>query len=167
MRPEPLPSPAEQPLATDLKLTATEGELLLAEVQAVAQLHPDPATRQRYRALAAHVEEGVVPAERLDQLATILGIGLESGRIRRLYGPDGEMALGRIYQRTPRGAAATAGAAAVTEALRALHGQILDEVRVTALGPGAYSILLDTRQCQITVRLDRAGVRVDSVALGV
>jgi hypothetical protein len=84
-----------------------------------------------------------------------------------VYGADGEMALGQIYRRTPRGKEATSAAASVTSALEALRGQILDEVRVTALGPGAYSILLDTQQCQIILRLDRSGVRIDSVALGV
>lgn len=152
---------------TNLRLSATEQELVGAETRAFAALHQDPATRERYVALADLVETGVVPAERLDQLGTILEIGLQSGRIRRMYGPDGEMALGRIFQRTPRGQSATAAAAAVTDALQALRGQIIDELRVTALGPGAYSILFDTRQCQLTVRLDRNGVRVDNVALGV
>jgi hypothetical protein len=150
-----------------LRLSATEQELLAAEVRAIARLHPDPATRERYARLAADVESGRVEPERVEALATVLEVGLQSGRIRKVYGPDGEMALGRIYQRTPRGAAAASDAATVTEALRALQGQTLDEVRVTALGPGAYSLLLDTRQCQITIRLDRSGVRVDSVSLGV
>ena len=150
-----------------LRLSATEQELLAAEVRAIARLHPDPATRERYARLAAEVESGQVGTERLEALATVLEVGLQSGRIRKVYGADGEMALGRIYQRTPRGAAAAADAVAVTEALRALQGQALDEVRVTALGPGAYSLLLDTRQCQVTIRFDRSGVRVDSVSLGV
>ena len=151
----------------NLKLTATEQELIGAEVRAVASMHQDPAARQRYAVLAELIEAGSVPADRLDQLATILEIGLQSGRVRRVYGPDGEQALGRIYQRTPRGAEATTAAAAVTQALQAVRGQIIDVIRVTALGPGAYSVLVDTRQCQITVRLDRGGVRIDSVALGV
>jgi hypothetical protein len=158
----PAPSPER-----DLKLTATEQELVGAEVRAVASLHQDVAARQRYRSLAELIESGVVPADRLEQLATILEIGLQSGRVRRVYGPDGEQALGRIYQRTPRGAEATAAAAAGGGAHQALRGQVIDEIRVTALGPGAYSVLVDTRQCQITVRLDRGGVRVDNVALGV
>ena len=157
---------AVAPVPTDLKLGATEQELVAEEVRAFASLQPIGPTRQRYLDLSALVESGTVPANHLEQLGTILEIGLQSGRIRRVYGADGEVAIGRIYQRTPRGAEATAAAAAVTRALQAIQGQVVDEVRVTALGPGAYSILLDTRQCQITVRLDRAGVRVDSLALG-
>jgi hypothetical protein len=151
----------------ELRLSATEQELIAAETRAFAGLHQDPATRRRYVELAELVETGVVPADRLDQLATILEIGLQSGRIRRVYGADGEVAIGRIFQRTPRGESATTAATAVTQALQALRGQVIDDLRVTALGPGAYSILIDTRQCQVTVRLDRSGVRVDNVALGV
>jgi hypothetical protein len=150
-----------------LRLSAAEQELLAPEVRAFAAIHPDQAGRRRYETLANAIESGQLPRESLDDLARVLEIGLQSGRVRRVYGADGEMALGRIYQRTPRGAEATNAAAAVTRALEALRGQVIDEIRVTALGPGAYSILLDTQQCQITVRLDRSGVRVDSVALGV
>jgi hypothetical protein len=150
-----------------LRLSAAEQELLAPEVRAFAAIHPEQSGRRRYEALANSIESGSVPSESLDDLARVLEIGLQSGRVRRVYGADGEMALGQIYRRTPRGQEATSAAAAVTSALEALRGQVLDEVRVTALGPGAYSILLDTQQCQITVRLDRSGVRVDSVALGV
>jgi hypothetical protein len=154
------------PSASELKLGATEQELISEEVRAFAGLQPPGPARERYAALAELVETGAVPADRLDQLGTILEIGLQSGRIRRVYGPDGEMAIGRIYQRTPRGTEATAGAATVTRALEAIKGQIVDEIRVTALGPGSYSILFDTTQCQITVRLDRGGVRIDSLSVG-
>jgi len=150
-----------------LRLSATEQELLGPEVRAFASVHPEASGKRRYDALALAIETGVVSEEHLDELARVLEIGLQSGRVRRMYGADGEVALGRIYQRTPRGAESTGAAAAVTKALEALKGQVIDEVRVTALGPGAYSVLLDTDQCQITVRLDRGGVRVDSVALGV
>ena len=152
---------------TFLRLSATEQELLGPEVRAFASIHPEQTGKRRYEALSEAIEQGAVPDQHLDELARVLEIGLQSGRVRRVYGADGEVALGRIYQRTPRGSEASAAAAAVTKALQALQGQIIDEVKVTALGPGAYSILLDTRQCQITVRLDRSGVRVDSVALGV
>jgi hypothetical protein len=161
-----LPLPTTDEL-TDLRLSAAEQELIAAETRAFAALHRDPKTKDRYLALAENVEAGIVPSERLDQLGTILEIGLQSGRIRRMYGADGEMALGRVFQRTPRGRSATAEAADVTAALEALRGQIIDDLRVTAVGPGAYSILVDTRQCQLTIRLDRDGVRIDNVALGV
>jgi hypothetical protein len=153
--------------ARDLELSAAEQELIAPEIRAMARFQPNPEARRRYEELAERVEAGVVPADSVEALALVLEIGLESGRVRRVYGPDGEAALGRIYQRTPRGSQASAMAAAVTKALAALRGQQIDEIRVSALGPGAYSILIDTRQCQLTIRLDRSGARVDNVALGV
>lgn len=149
-----------------LRLSAAEQELVEAEIRAFAGSLPDPASRARYLDLATLVADGVVGDEQIGPLATILEIGLQTGRLRRVYGADGEMALGRIFQRTPRGAAVTAEAAAVTTALEALRGHTIDDIRVTALGPGSYSVLVDTRQCQLTIRLDRGGVRVDSVSLG-
>lgn len=151
----------------DLVLTIAERELVAPEIRLIAQFQPDADARRRHEELATLVETGVVPADRVDGLSLILEIGLESGRVRRVYGPEGEGAIGKIYQRTPRGARANAMASDVTRALAALRGQQIDDLKVTALGPGAYSILVDTRQCQLTIRLDRAGVRVDSLAVGV
>lgn len=151
----------------NLTLSAIEQELVGGEVQAVANMQRDAAAKQRFTELAEYVEAGSVPAERLSQLSTILEIGLQSGRIRRLHGPDGEQAIGRVYQRTPSGIAAAQAAAKVSAALRALIGQTIDDIRVSALGPGSYSLLIDTTECQITVRLDRTGVDVDSVGIGI
>ncbi len=156
-------------LAADksLRLSAVEQELVGAEVRAFGLLQRDPSARERHASLAEQVESGQVSEDRLEELGVILEIGLQSGRFRRVYGPDGEMAISGLFRRTPRGKEVAAGAAAVTEALQSLRGQVIDDVRVTALGPGAYSLLLDTRQAQVTVRLDRGGARVESVALGI
>ena len=150
-----------------LRLSATEQELVETEIRAFGASLREPAHRVRYADLADRVVTGIVPVEHLDQLATVLQIGLETGRLRRMYGADGEQTFGRIFQRTPRGAAVASETAAVTTALQALRGQVIDDLRVTALGPGAYSILVDTRECQITIRLDRGGARVDNVAVGI
>jgi hypothetical protein len=149
-----------------LRLSAVEQELVGAEVRAFGLLQRDPAAQARHASLAEQVESGHVPEDQLEELGVILEIGLQSGRLRRVYGPDGEQAISGLFRRTPRGKEVAEGAAAVTEALQSLRGQIIDDVRVTALGPGAYSLLLDTRQAQVTVRLDRGGARVESGALG-
>ncbi len=159
-----VPLQAEQ---TALQLSAVEQELVSAEVRAVARLQIDPDAKQRYSEFVRVVEEGVVPGERLAQLATILEIGLQSGRVRRFYGPEGEQAISRLYQRTPQGAAAVKAASEVTKALRALQGQVIDDLQLSALGPGSYNLLIDTKECQLTLRFERGGVRIDALALGI
>jgi hypothetical protein len=92
---------------------------------------------------------------------------LQSGRLRRFYGADGELALSRLFRRTPAGARLSASAEAVTGALTALRGQVIEDIKVSAVGPGTYSISVDTDRCQITLRVDRAGVDVENLAVGV
>lgn len=52
-------------------------------------------------------------------------------------------------------------------ALAALKGQVIDSVRVSASAPGSYSITIDTDRCVLTIKVDRAGARVESMAVGV
>jgi len=150
-----------------VKLSSTEQALLLPEIAVfMAALH-DPLARARYQELREQVEAGEIADDFLPRLATILEIGLQSGRIRQQYGADGEQELTRLFHRTPAGAALAAGAAAVTEALAALHSQVIDRIQVTVRGPGSYSLLIDTDRCQISISIDRGGVRVENVAIGV
>lgn len=150
-----------------MRISAVEQELLAPEIAGFAAALHDPAARARYEALRAAVESGEVGDELAGHLANVLEVGLQSGRLRRLYGADGEQALTRLFQRTPAGAALTAQANAVSEALAALHGHVIEEVRIAAVGPGSYSLTIDTDRCQISVRLDRGGVRVHNVEIGV
>ena len=150
-----------------MKLSAVEQELLLPEVASFAAALRDPLARARYDELRQQIEAGEIDEAQLPRLATILDVGLQSGRIRQRYGADGEQALTRLFQRTPAGATLSAAAAAVTEALAALRGHVIEKVQVTARGPGSYSIAIDTDRCQIGIAIDRGGVRVENVAIGV
>ncbi len=150
-----------------MRINATEQELLIPEIATFAKALGDPAARARYEELRAAVEEGEVGDELIGHLGNVLEVGLQSGRLRRFYGADGEQALGRLFQRTPSGASLSEAAKAVTQALTALHGQTIEEIRVSALGPGSYGLMIDTDACQISLRLDRSGVRVENLAVGV
>lgn len=149
-----------------LTLSEEERELLHTEAaQAAAQVrHPE--TQRRYAALAAAALAGEVPDELLEPLEGLLEVGLESGRIRQVHTAHGEMTAAAIFSRTPRGRALTASIAAVNDALRALAGHTLQEVRLAAAGPGAYSLTLATGAGTLLVRLGRHGVRVHSVEVG-
>lgn len=150
-----------------MRITAVEQELLIPEITGFAAVLHDPAARARYDELRAAVEVGEVGDNLAGHLANVLEVGLQSGRLRRAYGADGEQALARLFQRTPAGAALAADASAVSQALAALHGHVIEEVRIAAVGPGSYSLTIDTDRCQLSVRLDRGGVRVHNVEIGV
>ena len=150
-----------------MRISATEQELLLPEIASFARALRDPAQQARYDELRAAVEEGEVGEELADRLSNVLEVGLQSGRLRRFYGADGEQALARLFHRTPAGARLSQAAKAVTEALEALHGQTIEEIRVSAIGPGSYGLMIDTDRCQLNLRLDRGGVRVENVAVGI
>ena len=150
-----------------MRINATEQELLIPEITTFARALGDPAARARYEELRAAVEDGEVGDELAGHLGNVLEVGLQSGRLRRFYGADGEQALARLFHRTPAGADLSEAAKAVTQALTALHGQVIEEIRVSALGPGSYGLMIDTDRCQINLRLDRGGVRVENLAVGV
>ena len=150
-----------------MQISTTEQELLTPEIAAFAAAMHDPAARARYAALAEAVSAGEVGDDLVDGLATVLEVGLLNGRFRRLHSADGEQTLQRVYQRTPVGAARAAEAAAVTKALVALQGHVIQEITLSTSGPGGYSLTIDTDRCEINVRLDRGGARVNSVEIGV
>jgi hypothetical protein len=150
-----------------MRIGATEQELLTQEINDLTRLLRDPLARARYGELAETIREGDVPEELLGHLGNVLELGLQSGRLRALYGADGEQILTRLYHRTPTGATLQDEAKSVSHALSGLQAQTIEEIRVSALGPGSYGVMIDTDRCQINIRLDRAGVRVESLAIGV
>ena len=149
-----------------MRIEALEQELLVQEIAALGALLHNPETRARYAELRATIQEGEVPDELLGHLGNVLELGLQSGRLRKLYGADGELALAHVFRRTPAGAELSAGAREVTEALSGLRGQTINDITISALGPGSYGLTIDTDRCQLTVRVDRGGARIENVAIG-
>ncbi|HLJ68284.1 MAG TPA: hypothetical protein VKX16_13075 [Chloroflexota bacterium] len=149
-----------------MRIQATEQELLVQEIAALGTVLRNPETRARYADLRAAIEAGDVPDELLGHLGNVLELGLQSGRLRKLYGADGEQALAHVFRRTPPGASLSEAASEVTKALSGIRGQTVEDITVSALGPGSYGVTIDTDRCQLTMRLDRAGVRIENVAIG-
>jgi hypothetical protein len=149
-----------------MRIDSTEQELLRPEIISFARVLKDPAARSRYESLQTAVAEGEVPEEQLGHLGNVLEVSLQSGRVRKLYGADGEQALARLFHRTPAGARMAEAAKAVTEALAALEGQIIAGIKISAAGPGSYRLAIDTDRCEINIRLDRSGVDVENLAIG-
>ena len=132
-------------------------EVALAEVQAVDAVASDG----KYTDLVRQVHDGEV--EEVELLESVLELGLQSGRIRAVYGPGGEQAALTTLRRLPHGRERGESAAEVTEALQALAGRTLDGVRVAAVGPGAFTFTIEAGGVEMLVRLDRSGARLQSV----
>ena len=98
-------------------------------------------------------------------LEELLELGLQSGRIRSVYGPEGEQAALKTYRRLPSGRALAESAADVTDALSSLEGKTLEDVKIASTGPGSYVVTLGVEGLELSVRLDRAGARVHSVGV--
>jgi hypothetical protein len=149
-----------------VKLSEQERELLHTEVaQALDQVR-SPELKVRYGELLTAIDQGEVPDDLVEPLQTLLEVGLESGRIRKVHTPHGEMAARRLFSRTPRGAALQSSAAEVNEALRALAGHTLEELSVGVTGPGQFSVSVGTSEGKLLLTLDRQGVRLKTVEVG-
>jgi hypothetical protein len=148
-----------------LALKGEAQEVALAETLAVLAMARDADYRARLASLQAAATEGEVDGEDAETLQELLEVGLQSGRLRALYGPGGERAALSTYRRLPSGAAVAESARKVSEALRALAGQELRSVSLEAVGPGAFSLSLSTGSAELTVRLDRQGARLHSVGV--
>lgn len=146
-------------------LSGEAQEVALAEAQAVRALARDDGYRARLASLVAAAGEGEVGGEDAEALTELLELGLQSGRVRAVYGPGGEQAALRLYRSLPRGAALAESARDVTEALRALEGKAVRSIALQAFGPGAFTLSLTAGEVELTVRLDRQGARLASVGV--
>ena len=150
-------------MAEPIKVSATEREVALDEVRAVLASARDDAYRARLEALAVALEAGAVDDAHAEQLEPIVSLGLQSGRIRSVYGPGAEQAALRLYRKLPGGRAVQASAEEVGAALSSLRGRTLDSIAIQPVGPGAYTLALNADGIQLSVRLDRQGARLHSV----
>ncbi len=150
-------------MAEPIKVSAPEREVALDEVRAVLASARDTGYRERLEAVAAALEAGSVDPAEAEQLEPIVSLGLQSGRIRSVYGPGGEQAALRLYRKLPGGRAVQESAAEVGEALSSLRGRTLDSIAIQPVGPGAYTLALNADGIKLSVRLDRQGARLHSV----
>ena len=148
-----------------MKLHGEAQEVALAETRAVLSRAGAGEYRDRLASLQAAASEGEVAAEDAETLQELLEVGLQSGRLRALYGPGGEKAALSTYRRLPNGAAVAESAREVSEALRSLAGHELRSVSLEANGPGSFTLSLAAGSAELTVRLDRQGARLHSVGV--
>jgi hypothetical protein len=140
-------------------------EVALGEAQAVLAMVQDDERRGRLADLVAAVQEGELGGDEAQALEELIELGLSTGRIRSVYGPEGEQAALKTFRRLPGGRALSDSAKEVTSALDALEGRVLERVSVQSAGPGAYVVSVAVEGLELSVKLDRAGARIHSVGV--
>jgi hypothetical protein len=151
--------------ALTVTLEGDAADVALGEAQAVFAMVQDERRRGRLADLIAAVQEGELGDDEAQALEEIVELGLQTGRIRGVYGPEGEQAALKTYRKLPRGRELAASAGEVTEALSALEGKPLQRVSVQSVGPGAWLLTLATEALELSVRLDRSGARIHTVGV--
>ncbi len=146
-----------------VKVAGEAAEVARAEAQAVLAMVQDEDRRLKLADLVAAVGEGEVEGEDADALAELLELGLQTGRVRAVYGPEGEQAALALFRRLPLGKELTESTRDLNAALVALEGRTLDRISVTAVGPGEYGVTISTEDYEIVLRLGRAGARLATI----
>ena len=74
-------------------------EVALGEAQAVLAMVQDDERRGRLADLVAAVQEGELGDDEAQALEELIELGLSTGRIRSVYGPEGEQAALKTFRR--------------------------------------------------------------------
>ncbi len=149
-----------------MSAVAVEGEareVVLAEAQAVHAMAVDQGMREQLADLVAAVDAGEIGETDLALAESVLELGLQSGRIRAVYGPGGEQAALRTLRRLPRGRDRAESTTEVSAALKTLAGNRLESISIAAVAPGAFTLTLDAGGVSASVRLDASGARLTSL----
>jgi len=153
-------------MGESIKLDRLQRDALLPQIDAFLAATSDPSARAAYSGLREAVEQLEVPEELGARLGAITEIAITSGRVRAAHGPGAELALWSLYQKTPKGKAIAASLTALNRALAELEGQPLEHAAAVARGPGGYALTLKTAECQLTIRFEPDGIRVENAEFG-
>jgi hypothetical protein len=158
-----MPSDDQPKPGESITLDSLQHDILVPQIQAFLDATNDPQAREVYLALKTAIESMEVPADLQLRLGAIVEVALTSGRIRRLFGPAAELSVNALFLKTPRGREVAISLAELNKALASLKGQTVEQITSTQRSPGAYSLTLKTSGCQIVIRFEPAGVRVESL----
>ena len=144
-------------------MSGEAAEVARAEAQAVLAMVQDETRRGQLADVVAAVDDGAVEGADADALAELLELGLSTGRVRAIYGPEGEQAALALFRRLPLGKELTRSARDLNEALGALEGRTIERISVNAVGPGEYGVTISTEDYEVVLRLGRAGARLATI----
>ena len=146
-----------------VRVSGEAAEVASAEAQAVLAMVHDEDRRGRLADVVAAIADGEVAGPDADALAELLELGLQTGRVRAVYGPEGEQAALGLFRRLPLGRELTESTRELNEALHALEGRQIERIAVNAVGPGEYGVTISTDDYEIVLRLGRAGARLATI----
>ena len=152
-------------MTNGIALQGEAAEVALGEAQAVLSMVADDERRGRLADLIAAVGDGEIGDEEAEALTELLELGLQTGRLRAVYGPGGEQAALRLFRKLPRGKELDASAREVSGALASLVGRPLESARIEATGPGSFLVSLSVDGLDVSIRLDRNGARLASLGV--
>jgi len=152
-------------MASGIALRGEAAEVALGEAQAVLAMVQDTERRGRLADLIAAVGDGELADDEAEALTELLELGLQTGRLRAVYGPGGEQAALRLFRKLPRGRELDASARDVTNALASLVGKPLEGARIEATAPGSFLVSVSVDGLDVSIRLDRQGARLTSVGV--
>ena len=138
-------------------------EVARAEAQAVLAMVQDEGRRLKLADVVAAIDGGEVEGADADALAELLELGLSTGRVRAVYGPEGEQAALGLFRRLPLGKELAETTRELNEALAALEGRTIERIAVNVVGPGEYGVTVSTEDFEIVLRLGKAGARVATI----
>src|SRR4051794_31261859 len=150
-------------MSDGIRVAGEAAEVARAEAQAVLSMVVDEGRRARIADVVAAVDDGRIDGTDADALAELLELGLQTGRVRAVYGPGGEQAALGLFRRLPQGRELAQSAADLNSALEALAGQTLERISVHAAGPGEFGVTISTEGVELSLRLGRSGARLASV----
>ena len=150
-------------MSVSIRVTGDAAEVARAEAQAVLSMVQDETRRGRLADVVAAVDDGEVQGAAADALAELLELGLATGRLRAVYGPEGEQAALALFRRLPLGRELAQSARDLNEALGALEGSTIEKISVNAVGPGEYGVTISTEDYEVVLRLGRAGARLATI----
>ena len=146
-----------------VRVRGEAAEVSRAEAQAVMAMLDDEHRRARLADVVAAVDDGQVEGDDAAALGELLELGLQTGRLRAVYGPEGEQAALGLFRRLPQGKEISQSTNELNEALQALSGRALEKLSVHAVGPGEYGVSISAEGFELVIRLGRSGARISTV----
>jgi hypothetical protein len=146
-----------------VRVRGEAAEVSRAEAQAVMAMLNDEHRRARLADVVAALEDGRVEGDDAEALGELLELGLQTGRLRSVYGPEGEQAALGLFRRLPQGKEISQSTSELNEALEALSGRALEKLSVHAIGPGEYGVSISAEGFELVIRLGRSGARISTI----